>query len=184
MLSENDKKKEVVNTIIALSKYFRINLSGGSKYISVEKELEQIENYLKIQKARYQSRFEYEIRVNPAFFGYKVLKLILQPLVENAIYHGTSAYEESKIVISHEVSDAYYFRVANSGYGLTDSQIEQIHANMKMKSKGKNVGLKNVYERIKLYYGDEADLYFEVDKDNFTIVTIKLPLKKLERVEK
>ncbi|MGB3367604.1 MAG: histidine kinase, partial [Acidaminobacteraceae bacterium] len=63
VLSENDKKQEVTNTIIALSRYFRINLSGGDKYIPVEKELEQIENYLKIQKARYQERFEYEIRV-------------------------------------------------------------------------------------------------------------------------
>lgn len=184
VLSENDKKDEVTNTIIALSRYFRINLSGGDKYIPVEQELEQIDNYLKIQKARYQTRFEYEIIVNSSFFGYEVLKLILQPLVENAIYHGTSAYEESHILITHEVIDEYYyFRVANSGYGLTDEQIEFIHSQMKTKSHDKHVGLRNVYERLKLHYGDDSDLFFEVDDNDYTKVSIKIPLNKLKEVK-
>ncbi len=184
VLSENDKKEEVTNTIVALSRYFRINLSGGNKYIPVQQELEQIDNYLKIQKARYQTRFEYEIQIDPSLFGYEVLKLILQPLVENAIYHGTSAYEESHILISHEiVGDFYFFRVSNSGYGLTDEQIETIHSKMRTKSKDKNVGLRNVYQRLKLHYGDEADLFFEVDEENNTKVSIKIPLDKLEEIK-
>lgn len=184
VLSENDKKDEVTSTIIALSKYFRINLSGGNKYIPIQQELEQIENYLKIQKTRYQTRFEYEIHVDPALFGYEVLKLILQPLVENAIYHGTSAYEESKIEIAHHIADGFYFfTVSNSGYGLTDEQIETIYTNMKTKSNDKNVGLRNVYGRIKLHYGEEADLLFAVDDESYTRVTIKLPLNKLKEIK-
>lgn len=184
VLSENDKKQEVTNTIIALSRYFRINLSGGDKYIPVQQELEQIENYLKIQKARYQTRFEYDIKVDPSLFGYEVLKLILQPLVENAIYHGTSASEESHILITHEiVGNFYYFRVANSGYGLTDEQIDEIHRKMKTKSKDKNVGLRNVYARLKLHYGETADLFFEVNEDDYTQVSVKIPLNKLEEIE-
>lgn len=184
VLSENNKKAEVVNTIVALSKYFRINLSGGSKLISVQQELEQIENYLKIQKTRYQTRFEYEIKIDQTLLEYEVLKLILQPLVENAIYHGTSLNEKSRIVISHEVKgDFYFFRVANSGYGLTDSQIEEIYKNMRKKTQGKSVGLRNVYERIKLHYGEDADIIFEVDDEHYTIVSIKIPLNRLEKVK-
>jgi two-component system sensor histidine kinase YesM len=161
--------------------HFRINLSGGYKYIPIKDELEQIENYLKIQKARYQARFEYDIQVDPTIFGYDVLKLVLQPLVENAIYHGTSAYEESRILITHEIiGDFYYLRVANSGYGLTDEQIENIHSQMRTKSKDKKVGLRNVFARLKLHYGDEADLYFEVDEENYTQVSIKIPLSRLK----
>lgn len=183
VLSENDMKQEVTNTIIALSRYFRINLSGGDKYIPVKLELEQIENYLKIQKARYQTRFDYEIIRNPSYYGYEVLKLILQPLVENAIYHGTSAYEESHIKITHEIDDDfYYLRVSNSGYGLTDEQIEIIYQKMKSKSPSKNVGLRNVYERIKLHYGNRAELMIEVDEDSYTIVSIKLPIDKLKEI--
>jgi len=184
VLSENDKKDEVVNTIVALSRYFRINLSGGSKYIPIQQELEQIENYLKIQKARYRTRFEYEIKMDSSLLGYEVLKLILQPLVENAIYHGTSVHEESRIIISHDVKGKfYYFRVANSGYGLTEEQIEEIHKKMKEKTQGKNVGLRNVYERIKLHYGSEADLFFEIDEKNYTIVSIKIPVNRLKDVK-
>lgn len=184
VLSENDQKEEVTNTIIALSRYFRINLSGGDKYIPVKMELEQIDNYLKIQKARYRTRFEYKINVDPKYFGYEVLKLILQPIVENAIYHGTSAYEESKIIISHEILDNYYyFRVANSGYGLTDEQIESIHSHMKTKSQDKHVGLRNVYERLQLHYGEDSGIFFEVDEDDYTKVSIKIPLNKLKEVK-
>ncbi|MGB3365858.1 MAG: ATP-binding protein, partial [Acidaminobacteraceae bacterium] len=114
----------------------------------------------------------------------EVLKLILQPLVENAIYHGTSAYEESHILITHEiVGDFYFFRVANSGYGLTDEQIENIYIKMKTKSKDKNVGLRNVYERLKLHYGENADLYFEVDEEDYTKVSVKIPLNKLKEIK-
>jgi len=184
VLSENNKKAEVVNTIVALAKYFRINLSGGNKLISVQQELEQIENYLKIQKTRYQTRFEYEIRIDTMLLGYEVLKLILQPLVENAIYHGTSLNEKSRIVISHEVKDDFYFfRVANSGYGLTDKQIEEIYKNMRKKTQDKSVGLRNVYQRIKLHYGEEAEILFEVDDEHNTIVSIKIPLSRLEKVK-
>ena len=184
VLSENNKKAEVVDTIVALSKYFRINLSGGSKLISVGQELEQIENYLKIQKTRYQTRFEYEIKIDQTILEYEVLKLILQPLVENAIYHGTSLNEKSRILISHEVKDGFYFfRVANSGYGLTDKQIEEIYKNMRKKTQGKSVGLRNVYERIKLHYGEEADIIFEIDDEQYTIVSIKIPLDRLEKVK-
>lgn len=184
VLSENNKKTEVVDTIVALSKYFRINLSGGNKFITVQQELEQIENYLKIQKTRYQTRFEYVIKVDTSILKYEVLKLILQPLVENAIYHGTSLNEKSRIVISNEVKDGFYFfRVANSGYGLTDNQIKEIYKNMKKKTQDKSVGLRNVYQRIKLHYGKEADIIFEVDDENYTIVSIKIPLNKLEEVK-
>lgn len=184
VLSENDQKQEVTNTIIALSRYFRINLSGGDKYIPIKCELEQIENYLKIQKARYRTRFEYNIKIDSSIVGYEVLKLILQPLVENAIYHGTSTYEAGEILITHEIiGEYYYFSVINSGYGLTDEQIEVIYSKMKTKSKEKNVGLRNVYARLKLHYGEEADIFFEVDDNNYTKVSVKLPLNKLKDIE-
>lgn len=184
VLSENDRKDDVVSTIIALSRYFRINLSGGSKYITVQEEFEQIKNYLKIQKARYQTRFEYEITINENIMNYEILKLIVQPLVENAIYHGTSIYEDSLISIYNEViDDFYYIRVVNSGYGLTDEQVVHIHQIMKEKAEGKSVGLRNVYSRLKLDYGQEADLFFVIDEDNNTIVSIKIPLSELKEIK-
>lgn len=177
-LSENNMNEQVVEMIVALSKYFRISISQGKTIITAKEELEHARNYLLIQKIRYSSKFDYSFIVDEKILNVKAVKLILQPLIENAIYHGISSDEDGYITIrAYQKDDLMVFEVENNGYGLTESQIEDIYANIKSDINNTSIGLKNVYQRLKLYYGDAADLEIISELDENTVVRITYPMK-------
>ncbi len=177
-LSENKMNEQVVEMIVALSKYFRTSISQGKTIITAEEELEHARNYLLIQKIRYSSKFDYVFEIDEEILKVNAVKLILQPLIENAIYHGISSDEDGIIIIRAYQSDGLMvFEVENNGYGLTKSQIEDIYLNMKSKIKNTSIGLKNIYQRLKLYYGDTANLEIISELDEKTIVRLTYPMK-------
>jgi two-component system sensor histidine kinase YesM len=177
-LSEKNLNEQVVEMIVALSKYFRISISKGKSIITVKEELEHARNYLLIQKIRYSSKFDYSFIIDENVNDVKAVKLILQPLIENAIYHGISSDDDGIIIIrAYQKEDLMVFEVENNGYGLTDSQIEGIYENMKSEINNTSIGLKNVYQRIKLYYGEMADLEIISELDEKTIIKLTYPLK-------
>jgi two-component system sensor histidine kinase YesM len=107
----------------------------------------------------------------------KVMKLILQPLVENAIQHGMGD-ETGHIDISGRIESGFQvFRVRNTGYGITDTKIREMYETMKGNSGHPSVGIRNVYQRLKLYYGDAADILVESVPDEETTVTLLIPLE-------
>ena len=178
-LSENNMNEEVVEMIIALSKYFRISISRGKNIITVKEELEHARNYLLIQKIRYSNKFKYIFEVDDNTKDFKVIKLLLQPLIENAIYHGMSKEDNGIIIIRSFIeNDILVFEIENNGYGLSEKQIEKIHSNIKSKEKKTSIGLKNVYQRLKLYYGEKADLNIQSILDEKTVVKITIPITK------
>lgn len=174
---ENEKAEEM---IMALSKFFRISISRGKNIIPLVSEIEHAKNYLIIQKIRYGEAFDYQISTQPGLEKYFVIKLILQPIVENAILHGIEENSEkgASINITERVENGFiYLEVADSGYGILPEKVQEIYASFKDDSAHSGVGLKNVYQRLKIYYGEEADLTIDSKLDQGTKITIIIPEK-------
>ncbi|MDP2424987.1 MAG: sensor histidine kinase [bacterium] len=179
-LAENNQNKEVVEMVIALSRFFRISISRGKNVISVKDELEHAKQYLHIQKIRYNKKFDYEFIVQPNVYQFSVVKLILQPIIENAIHHGIhSEFESGKIRISaYTTGKKLIFEVENNGYGITPERIQELMQNMRSEEQANSVGLRNVYQRLQLYYGEEADVQIISEQDQMTNVKLIVPCRK------
>lgn len=183
-LAEEKRNEDLVTTVGALSTYFRVSLSKGRQFIPVEEELKHIESYMLIQKMRYNDRFTYHISCPDEFDQIRIMKLILQPLVENAIYHGIDKDDpDSHIKIDVSASEEnFLLRVTNSGYGISDDKIEDLYHVMEEGNKKGSVGMKNVYRRIKLFYGDRASIHIESELDESTTISILIPKDQLENM--
>jgi len=164
------EKDSVIETTGALAKFFRYNVNNTEDMVYVRQEIEQINNYLTIQKQRYKDRFTIEIVVEEEILDLKILKLMLQPLVENAIVHGLEPKRGSgKLRIEgYEELDLICFNVIDDGVGIGNSN-----------SKGEGIGIDNVDKRIKLYYGREYGVNHR-EENGQTIFSIKIPKKELQ----
>ncbi len=164
-LAEGNKTKDVVKMVSALSKFFRVALSKGYDYISIKEEEMLIRSYLQIQQYRYQDILDYEINISEELENYRILKLTLQPIVENALYHGIKNKRgKGKIIIEgYCKEDVVIFLVKDNGIGMDPEQVERIKKLfIKPEEDGvpeqKGFGLFNVNERIKLNFGAEYGL--------------------------
>ena len=175
---ENENSDKAVNIVTALAKFFRISLSKGKNIITVKDEVEHVRNYLMIQNMRFKNRFEYSIDVDEKVLSYSSLKLMLQPLVENAIYHGMEFMDgdgEIDVKVFKE-DDSLYFTITGNGLGMSEDMVETLLSKDFVPSKkGSGIGVKNVNERIKLYFGSEYGLKVESEPDEGTKITIHLP---------
>ena len=176
---ENEQKSEAVRVVTALARFFRISLSKGKSIIPVRDELEHVRNYLMIQQMRSKNKFTYTIDAAPEVLGYASLKLMLQPLVENAIYHGMEFKDGDGIIEikAEQKEDGLWFTVLDNGLGMTEEQVENLltdHAHVSSK-RGSGIGVKNVNERIRLYFGNEYGLFIESEPDEGTTIRIHLP---------
>lgn len=166
-LAEEEQTEDVIKVTHAFSEFLRISLSRGHEWITVGQELDHVRNYLTIQKIRYADILNYEIEADPALNDFKMLKLILQPLVENAIYHGIKNKRgRGHLKVSANFSDAskkfMTFTVQDDGAGFSQERLEQVRHELSLNSceteKLSSVyGLYNVNQRIVLYYNDGAE---------------------------
>lgn len=176
---ENEQKAEAVKAVTALARFFRISLSKGKSIITVRDELEHVRNYLMIQHMRFKNKFSYEIQAEEDALELSSLKLMLQPLVENAIYHGMEFMDgdgEILLTVWREESDLY-FKVSDNGLGMTEEQVERLFSSSShvASNRGSGIGVKNVNERIKLYFGEQYGLTIDSEPDEGTRVWIHLP---------
>ncbi len=183
---ENERQSEAVKVVTALARFFRISLSKGKSIIPVRDELEHVRNYLMIQSMRYKNKFTYAIEAEPGVEELASLKLMLQPLVENAIYHGMEFMDgdgEIRIRAWREDGDLY-MSVGDNGLGMTGEQVENLFAASGHVSskRGSGIGVRNVNERIKLYFGKEYGLVIDSEPDEGTTVTAHLPAVPYEQV--
>ncbi|MCF7926192.1 MAG: sensor histidine kinase [Candidatus Izimaplasma sp.] len=177
-LSEQNDNEHVIEMVMALSRFFRISISRGKDIITIDKEIQHAKYYLKIQTIRYSNKFEYTVNVEESIKDKKVVKLILQPIIENAIHHGISTEFKGQIDISVYKKDGFiYFEVMNNGYGLTDEQIEEIYEKIQ-NDNHESIGLKNVVQRLKLYYGERSGIHIKSVLDESTTIQIYFPLEK------
>lgn len=181
-MNENQNYEGVTVMVSALSKLFRISLSKGQEVISIADELEHARSYLTIQKMRYKDKYDYFIDIEPGLESERTLKLILQPIVENAIYHGIGPLNEKGIIRISVKSegDNILFQVTDNGYGIKPEILKNLLSQESTSYHSGGVGLKNVNERIKLFYGEEYGIEILSEVDVGTTVNIRIPRKPFQ----
>jgi len=181
-MAEAKKTRQVVEIVSALSSFFRISLSKGADWITIGEEVERTNNYLTIQKMRYRDIMDYRIEMDPDVAHYTVLKLILQPLVENALYHGIKNKRQGGVIVvsaKRKGASEIQLEVEDNGIGFTPEKLAQLRAELaddsgdiKMES---GFGIGNVNRRIWLYYGRPYGLSVESEYNTGTRVTLVIP---------
>ncbi|WP_019635742.1 sensor histidine kinase [Paenibacillus fonticola] len=169
--------RDASKMVQAMSNYYRTSISRGIEIITIKEELEHIENYLFIQHMRYGDDFDYRIAVDPALYPYKILKLTLQPLLENALYHGVKQ-QRSKGEI--RVTGAFHcgqirFQVIDNGAGMSAERLAEITASLEdPESEHSQVGygVRNVQMRLRMQYGPSCGLTYESEPGKGTCVTV------------
>lgn len=181
-LGKNDVASEMIT---ALSKFFRLSISRGKTIISFKDEFEHARNYLLIQKLRFKDKFDYSFDIDPKIYDYYTVKLILQPIIENAIAHGLKeVMGVGKIeIIGRIEEDLIHISIKDNGFGMLESKIKQIYDSFNDSSIHEGVGIKNVYERLKLYYGEKANVTIDSTLDIGTIINIFIPLEGAKHYE-
>ena len=182
-LAESKKTDEVVMMVSSLSTFFRTSLSKGREFVSVKEETEHIRSYLEIQQFRYRDILDYEIAIPEEYYGYEVIKLTLQPLVENALYHGIKNKRgKGHITVSAEsCADVWIFKVKDNGIGMDKQRLTEVCAMLKedgnTKKENDGFGLFNVNQRIQLHYGTEYGLKVQSTYGEETEVWVRIPVR-------
>ncbi len=176
---EGNEPEQAVSMVVSLSNFFRQVLSKGKEFISIREEEQHIRSYLEIQEIRYHDILEYSIQIDPAIYNYQILKLTLQPVVENALYHGIKRKRaKGYIHISGEKrgGDILLF-VGDNGAGMEKDELEQLRREIgrPCKETERGFGLANVNERIRMYFGEKYGLSISSEKGEGTIVEIRIP---------
>ncbi len=186
-LAEEGETEDVIRVTRAFSEFLRISLSRGHEWITVQQELEHVQNYLTIQKIRYADILNYEIEANAELNSFKMLKLILQPLVENAIYHGIKnkrgrGHIKVKADYANEAHTKMIFSVIDDGAGFTEERLRQVREEL-LKDTGATesltsvYGLYNVNKRLFLYYGKDTDgLRINSEPGKGTCISFSVPI--------
>ena len=177
-LGEREECEKVVQMTAALARYFRLSLSKGKEVITIYEEVEHVKHYLQIQKIRYASKLAYTIEVSPDIFDEMIVKIVLQPLVENALYHGIKDLEEGGYirVLGFREGNNIILEVYDNGKGMSHEQIKNILKAPRSTSITKGgVAIKNVHERIQVYFGQDYGLSYESEYGKWTKVRITIP---------
>ena len=175
---ECEQYREALSMVKALAKLFRISLSKGNSIITIEDELTHAQNYMSIQQMLYRNKFCVKIDVEPAIRGCITIKLIVQPILENAIYHGMEFMDgEGEITVhGYEKDGDIYIEVSDNGMGIPEETIESLLTDKsRARGKGSGIGLWNVNQRIALYFKGDYGLSIKSELDEGTTVTIHLP---------
>lgn len=178
-LAEAGEQKKVVDMVGSLSEFFRTSLNRGKDIITIGEELNHVRSYLEIQQVRYQDILEYEIHVPEELNKYLIPKITIQPLVENALYHGIKNKRGSgRILIkARKEEDFFYIQIEDNGIGIKEERLEQVRDGIRDGVlTGKDIyGLYNVNERIRLNFGEKYGISIESAYKKMTVVSIALP---------
>ncbi len=178
-LCKEDGNDDAANMVAALSNTFRISISRGQDEIFIHEEIRHVQSYLIILNLRYKNQFSYKFEVDAEISNYKCLKILLQPFVENAIYHGLNRMiDEGEIIIKgYKQDNSIIFKVIDNGIGMDEYQISQLYIENNDKT---GIGVKNVHDRIRVFYGEDYGVSIKSDLDEGTEITLKIPIVKEE----
>lgn len=187
-LIESNEPDEAVTMVVTLSDFFREILSKGKEFISIKEVEKHISSYLQIQEMRYRDILEYDIQLDQVIYKYQILKLTLQPVVENALYHGIK-YKRAKGCIhihGEKEGDIIRLTVRDDGVGMDEEELEQLRQQIEKpcQETEKGFGLANVNERIHMYFGPEYGMKIQSQKGKGTTVEIVIPAILEAPVEK
>ena len=176
-MAEGKKNEEVVLMTASLARLLRQSISNEDEVVSIGQEIEYARGYLTIQKMRYKDKMEYQIDVDPSILNIPLIKLVLQPVIENAIYHGLK-YKESKgflLVRGFPKDGNAVLQVIDDGVGMDEETLEHIYEKHKVNYRSNGVGIYNVQKRLQLYYGNEYGITYESEVGKGTTATITIP---------
>lgn len=178
-MAESGKyNKEVVRMTSALSRLFRQSIGNEEEFVPIRQELEYIETYLTIQAMRYKDKLSFDIKLEEEVENEKIAKLTLQPLVENALYHGIKYIEgPGKITVRGYYKEEYVIiEIQDNGKGMTKEELQHIFDKKIYKPGFGGIGVYNVQNRLRLYYGAEYGLFYKSKKGVGTTVYVKIPV--------
>ena len=186
-LAEEEHTEEVVKITKAFSDFLRISLSRGHEWITIDQELDHIRSYLTIQKIRYADILNYKIDADESLMNFKIIKLVLQPLVENAIYHGIKNKRgRGELTVSvhytNESHTAIQFSVEDNGAGFTEERLGQVRNELRTGAQDSEklssvYGLYNVNKKLKLYYGEKTNgLIIESEAGKGSKISFTIPV--------
>ena len=176
-MAEGKKNEEVVLMTASLARLLRQSISNEDEVVPIANEVEYARGYLTIQKMRYKDKLEFRIDVDPSILYIPLIKLVLQPIIENAIYHGLK-YKESKglLIVKGFMKDGNaVLQVIDDGVGMDEETLSHIYDKHKVNYHSNGVGVYNVQKRLKLYYGDDYGITYESEKGKGTTATITIP---------
>ena len=176
-MAEGGRNTEVVLMTSSLAKLMRQSFSNQAETVSIEKEVEYVRSYLTIQKMRYKDKLEFEIKIDQDIRQIEIVKLILQPLVENAIYHGIKYKEEIGLIQIEglECDGKIQLIIKDNGAGMNAETLEHILDEKKENKHSNGVGVYNVHMRLQLYYGPQYGVRYESVLGEGTKVTVTIP---------
>lgn len=176
-MAEEGKNQEVVTMTASLAKLFRQSISNEAEEVTLRQEIDYVRNYLIIQKMRYKEQLNYDIQVPESILNYFVIKLVLQPLVENALYHGVKYKEGGGTILvdGYETESTVVLQVIDDGIGMDVEELSHIFEKRKSTQKTNRVAVRNIHNHIQLHYGKEFGLNFESRKGYGTKVKVILP---------
>ena len=181
-LAEGKQHQEVVEMITALSSFLRIGLNNGRDFITIKEEAEHIKSYLLIQHFRYEDIMDYEIDFEERIRDYSILKLTLQPIVENALYHGIKNCRKKGFlrISGWQENEDILLKVEDNGIGMKPDEVRKMEHQIAGGSKadfhvGEGFGIANVAERIRLNFGEAYGLTVESEYGVGTAVTVRIP---------
>lgn len=178
------EEKQIADMVGSLSDFLQFSLNKGSDYCSVYQEFAHIQNYMQIQSIRYPDKFELELSMDSALRNKKMLKLLLQPLLENAMIHGIQKKEGKGLigVYAEQMDDWIYFTVIDDGVGMSEERLAAIQASLRKpittEYEEGSYGLRNVNERLRLHYGPGSQLCIESKTGAGTRISFSIPLKE------
>lgn len=185
-LVEGNDSEKAVNMVVSLSEFFRIVLSKGKEIITIKEEEQHIRSYLEIQQVRYQDILDYDIQIEPEIYPYEILKLTLQPLVENALYHGikTKRAKGMILVTGKMEDDKIYFDVKDNGVGMNEAELASLRSKIlkPCKETDSGFGLANVNERIRMNFGLEYGITIHSKQGEGTLVQVVIPARTKKAV--
>jgi two-component system sensor histidine kinase YesM len=179
-LALEGRNDEVYKIIKALGNFYRTSLSNGKEVVTVEEELQTVKSYITIQQIRYDNIFTISMDIDEKASGYKILKLVIQPLVENSIYHGIKTTKrKGKIFISTSLKNDYVeIVVQDDGVGISKDKLQ----NIKQQST-KGIGLRGTMERLNIFYSGKSKFEVISETDKGTKITIHIPIEQEENNE-
>ena len=179
-MTEAGRYEEAIQMVSSLARFFRISLSQGKSVIPLKDELEHARNYMNIQQVRFKNKFETRITADPNTEGIYCLKLIVQPILENAIYHGMASAEDDGLISVHAVrqGEDLIIEVSDNGMGMRPELAASLldADRPEIRTKGSGIGIRNVHQRFRLTFGRAYGLTIWSEPDEGTRVTIRLPV--------
>ena len=186
--AEAGRTEEVIGLTSSLSDFFRISLSSGADWIPLSQEKKHIEGYLKIQQTRYRDIMRYEIDIPDEIGNYYILKLLLQPIVENALYHGIKIKRGGGTIYVSAKEDGgwLHFSVRDTGSGMSAEQLAELNRRIReetpvVSDRGGGFGLVNVNMRLRLYYNEPEGLTIKSGPGG-TEVSFRVPCRTKEEI--